>query len=642
MRLQPGHLCASRTHATPATANPRPTANNHVAKARGISHDRLMNCRLLAFCMTGAVLVSTAPGETNGLLLDKDKVHSLIREVAAKIEARYKSERPDADGLLQRVEEALSLPAPAPPNKSDRPQQLAAKMMLMTGGGTFNSGIRSISGAVFDNTEAGFMQRYQDLESASTKDAAEAWRWLEMADAARFLNWQEKKEVCTQRAQGAARALISREPKSAEAHALLGLSLEWSAEKLAALQTSLRLDPKQPLALNELLYHRVSQALEAAVLRRGTRLEEESKDVTRDLFDHPLSDAEAIVYDRQASELQHELTTLFTLAEKRGDLRTYISNVLLLSILKKQNDMVTAASRRHPEEEFESFQSRTNNGVMNHMFSILADEKILKPALKLADGNPEATGAILLMAIVGDGLFSKSAGRPPSEALIEITRPALERLTEMAAADESPQAARSAEAVFLADFARSMMLDRKPALVNHLMRAIQLDPFRQRTQNILMLLCTGAVSKDDDLPAAAALSFTNLALMPNLQSRKICAAITANAHDWPTAHRQLDACLRKQPDDLNLLNQKAVTFLRESQSKAAQKKATIYFQKIESLLTKMDERPDASDLKLIATNHILFLIMGGKNDEAREELKEVLEENILSEQECADLTKLLP
>ena len=223
-----------------------------------------------------------------------------------------------------------------------------------------------------------------------------------------------------------------------------------------------------------------------------------------------------------------------------------------------------------------------------------------------------------------------------------LYRETFARLLEMANADESLQAARAAEAVFGMELGLTMVMQREPTHLEMLLRAVHLDPFRQRTQHMLMGLCSKMRHKSHFLTAEVVLTQTELALLPSMQTRRICAAATARMHDWPAAHRHLDTCLKEEPDDLGLLNQKAVTFLRESQSKAAQKKAEFYFHKIESLREKQETKTDKADLKLIARNHILFLMICGKNEEAREELTVAQRTKSLDEKECEELEKLLP
>ncbi|MCX6850789.1 MAG: hypothetical protein NTY98_17895 [Verrucomicrobia bacterium] len=604
-----------------------------------------MNCRLPSLvALIAAILPPTANAEDD-FPLKREELHALIREAASKVEAQFKATHPEAAGLVERVEETLAMSEPAPPAAEDRLTMLAQKLTLMNSEAGFKSMIGGVRGAVFDNTDTGNMQRYQDLDSASTQDEAEVWRWLEMADAAQRLKWQDKTEICTQRALGAARALVSREPKNAEAHALLGLALEWNSEKLTALQTALKLDPKQPLALNELLERRLDQALEAAALRRETSLEEKpkaSQELIRALFDRPLTDEEALIFGRRQKELQREITQLLTLAQERNDLTTFLKTVNLHSQLRQQRGEVNLVAKRGPDENYEMFQARLGALMADGALRVFEEDALLQSALKLAAADPESMGTIILMALVGDAMLAQASRQQPTEARMEIMRQTFARLDEMAGANESPQAARAAEGAFVMELGMTLLLNRPAKRLDLLLRAVHLDPFRQRTQHMLLGLCAGMLSKSRDSAAAAALAQTELALLPNQQTRRTCAAAAAMVHDWPTAQRHLDACLKEEPDDLGLLNQKAVTFLRESQSKAAQKKAAVYFHKIESLHDKPDTNPNQADLKITARNHILFLMISGKNDAAREELTVVQREKILDEQECQDLGKLLP
>lgn len=604
-----------------------------------------MNCRPACFFAFAASLVSSALHAADDLPFKKEELHALIREVAVRIEEKYKGVHPEADGLLQRVEETLAMDEPDPPAEEDRQSMLAKKLTLMNEQAGFSSIIGGVRGAVFDNTETGFMQRYQDLESASTKDAAEVWRWLEMADAARRLKWQDKTENCSQRALGAARALVSREPKNAQAHALLGVALEWGGEKLIALQTALKLDPRQPLALNELLDRRMDQALETAALRRDVSLEEKEsayQEIARALFDRPLTDEETLAFERRQEELRHEMVQLLTLAQERRDLTVYLKTVNLLSELRQHRGEAAMAAKRGPDESFEMFLAGLALMLANTAFSVFADDALLQTALNLAADDVEATGAIMLMALVGDSMRVQAAQQSPTEARMEVIRQTFDRLVAMANAGDSLSAARAAEAAFIMELGLTLVLHREPTRMDLLLRAVRLDPFRQRTQHMLMGLCAGMISKATDPAASAALTQTELALLPNPHTRRTCAAAAAMLHDWPAAHRQLDVCLKEQPEDLGLLNQKAVTFLRESQSKAAQKKAAAYFHKIESLRDRPGTSPNQADLKVTARNHILFLMIGGKNDAAREELTVAQREKTLDGQECQELAKLLP
>lgn len=626
---------------------------------------RGMNRRWICFCCIAAAIATPSLQAADKLSFDKEELrkrtrealstegdlpfkkaelHALIREVAAKIEAKFQRTHPEADGLVQRVEETLAAAEPSEPVEGDRGQMLAQKLSGMTFYAGFGCKIGGVRGVEFDTSDTGYMQSYQDLETANLDDAEDVWRWLEMARAARSLKWKDKQENCSQRALGAARGLVSRRPKDAAAYALLSLALEWNGEKLSVLQTALKLDPKQPLALQELLERRIEQAFEQAALRREISLEEkplETQAIAQALFYKPFTEEETLAFERQQEEVRHDALHLLTLSQERGDLTVYLITLTQLSELRWQQELVAKTAKRGSDETFDAFWAKHRSFGPGAIISLLEDDDLVRSALALAVHDPEATGAIMMMSLMSSFMGTKPH-QPPKEARMEIIRQSFTRLLVMAEADESLQASRAAEAAFIMELALTKVLDRKPQHLDLLLRAVHLDPFRQRTQHMVMALCAGMISKSKDTPAVFALAQTELALLPNLLTRRTCSAAAAKLHDWPAAHRHLDACLKEKPDDLGLLNQKAVTFLRESQSKAAQKKAEIYFHKIESLREKPDTQTDKADLKLIASNHILFLMIGGKNDAAREELTVVKRDKLLDEKECVELEKLLP
>jgi hypothetical protein len=575
----------------------------------------------------------------------KAELHGLIREVAAKIEEKFHESHPEADGLVQRVEESLAAAQPAKPAEDDRRQMLAQKMFLMNATANFGSEIGGPRGVVFDTSKTGYMQSYQDLEPVTLSDAADVWRWLEMADAAKHLKWNDKEEYCTQRALGAARGLVSRKPRDAEAHALLSLALNWGVEKLSVLQTALKLDPKQPMALCEMLVRRIDQAFEKAALRREIGMEEPflaTRTIAQALFDRPLSEEESLEFERQQDVLRRDAMRLLTLAQERGDLTVYLFTLEQLSELPLHADIAARMAKHGPDENFETFWAGMRDLSTDSLFRLLEDDELLRPALSLAAHDPEAIGTIMMVSLMGSAVLAKSAQMPPKESRMDLIRQSFTRLLVMAEADDTLKAARAAEAVFVMEVSLTRVMDRKPQHLDLLLRAVHLDPFRQRTQHMVMGMCAGMISKTEDAPAAFALAQTELALLPNQLTRRTCAAAATKLHDWPAAHRHLDACLKEKPDDLGLLNQKAVIFLRESQSKAAQKKAEFYFNKIQTLREKPDIQADEDDLRLITRNHILFLMMGGKNDAAHDELAKVKREKMLDDKKCEELEKLLP
>lgn len=588
-------------------------------------------------CCCALFVTVIAPAQEDFPLKQED-IHLLIREVAARIEDRFKGAHPEADGLVQHVAEALSTPPPPPKDEGDRARRIARHMTLVTAQAGFKCSINGPRGAVFDNEDTGHLQHYHDLENAQTVDAEEVWRWLEMKHAAKQLKWEDKEEVCTQRALGAARAFVSREPKNAGAHTLLALALDWGAEKLAALQTALKLDPKQPLALHAMLERRMEKALEAAALRQETALDEEApREPERALFDQPLSEEERLALEKQQDALRREAGKILLMARERGDLTAYLKTVNLLAELRHQQRKGMLAANRAEGEPFESFRAKSTMAMLDSIFSVFDDDGHLRTALTLAGDDAEASGAILLMALMGDAMHAARDKRPPTAARQEIFGQKLAALVVLAGADESKQAARAAEAAGIVELGLMISMQRMPQHLELLLRAVRLDPFRQRTQGLLMGLC---MSKDD-LSGACALTQTQLALLPDLRIRRFCAAATAALHDWSAAHRHLDACLKEKPDDLALLCQKAVTYLRESQSRSAVKKAESIFNKIIPRLSQNDAL-EKDDRAVVTENIIRFHLIAGQNDTARTALAAARRDKVLDEKASAELEALLP
>ena len=121
----------------------------------------------------------------------------------------------------------------------------------------------------------------------------------------------------------------------------------------------------------------------------------------------------------------------------------------------------------------------------------------------------------------------------------------------------------------------------------------------------------------------------------------MCAAAATSMHDWTAAHRHLDVCLKESPDNAALLNQRAVTLLRESQSKATQKKAAAIYDKIEPLLKEQAAKLSKDEHHDLLQNQFLFFCLCGKNDAAKSALAAALQDEIFTEDEGAELEKLL-
>lgn len=568
--------------------------------------------------------------------IKEEDVHALLRQTAVKVEEKFKGTHAEADGLAQLVEEILSSPKPPEPAGGDRNQQRAAEMHLMSVTTNAGATLAGVRGFVFDNNAPGHRQRYEELEGQTRTDGEEVLRLLEMRQMAERLEWKDKERLCEERALGAARALVAREPKNAAAHALLAEALRWedAAETSSALQTALELDPKQPRALELMLDRRMLKVVESAALRRESGLGENvPMTVDRMLYDQPLSEEEMLAFGKRQDELRRDAELLLKLAQERGDLAIYLATVEDLTKLRRHAQVAALASKKAPETSYEEFRQQSLQAALQLIATLFSEDSHLRTALKLAADDPEALGAIMMISLTGDAMRSVSTRQPLPPARLALAEEITLRLVEMARAGSSHKAARASESACIIQWF-ALIMGQRPPHVEMILHTIRLDPFRHRTQDMLLTLCM----QKEDPRGARAVTQIQLALVPDHSMRRMAAAATAKTQDWPAAHRLLDVCLKDKPEDIPLLNQRAATLLKENQSKATQRKAAAIYDKIEKLLeADKAAQPGKDDLEMLVQNGVLFLAICGKNDEAQSRLTAALKEGMISEKAAKEL-----
>lgn len=568
--------------------------------------------------------------------IKEEDVHALLRQTAVKVEEKFKGVHAEADGLAQLVDEILTSPKPIENAEGDRNQQRAAEMHLMSVTTNAGATLAGVRGFVFDNNDPGHRQRYEELEGQIRKDGEEVLRLLEMRQMADRLQWKDKEALCNERALGAARALVAREPKNAAAHALLAEALRWedAAETSSALQTALELDPKQPRALELMLDRRMLKAVESAALRRESGLVENvPMTIDRMLYDQPLSEEEMLVFGKRQDELRRDAELLLKQAQERGDLAIYLATVEDLTKMRRHAQVAALASKKAPDISFEEFSQQALQASLQLIPTLFADDTHLRTALQLAADDPEALGAIMMISLTGDAMRAASTGQPLPPARLAQTQEIMVRLVEIAKAGTGLKEARASESACIIQWF-ALVMGQRPPHVEMILHTIRLDPFRHRTQDMLLTLCM----QKEDPRGARAVTQIQLALVPDHSMRRMAAAATAKTQDWPAAHRLLDVCLKDKPNDIPLLNQRAATLLKENQSKATQRKAAAIYDKIEKLLEEdKSATPGKDDLEMLVQNGVLFLAICGKSEEAQSRLNAALQAGMISERAAKEL-----
>lgn len=590
-----------------------------------------------ALFASSAVFADSAPD----LGLKPEMLHGILRDAAAKIEARYGSERPEAEKLVERIEAILAT-EPPPAREGDRAQAIAEGMHLINLDASAKASLGGYRGYLFDGSLTGCLQTYHDLEKLDAKDADEVLRWIDMHRAAEELDWDDKAAFCKQRAIGTARALVSREPKNPTAQVLLASALDWDddsgSETLSALKTALKLDPKHPMATAKLLLRRIHKALEAAATRQPAALDERGGgDMLHQLYDRPLSAEEVTAFEQELQALGKEVDQLLATASERRDLGGFLHGAMLRMELRKSLLAAMASQKRPPDISFEAFAGEVHQRQIMQIFIVLDNAALFGRAIELSGANAEAVGTLAMLHLVGQMMHRAAEGSEPSEEQNARVKAVTERLVQIARADDSLNAARAAEAVCIIGMVRVMM-DQKPEHIDMLPRTLQLDPFRHRTLGFLAAAAM-TLKEKRDVTAAAAMTL-QLAALPGLPTRKLAAAGAAKIGDYDTALRLLDDCAKEKPGDLMILHQRIATLLRQSQSKATIKKATLLYGDITpDTVIEKTATLEKADRQTFLHTYLLHHLLKPETQTASEVLTKLLDEHVLDKSTADEVRK---
>jgi len=594
------------------------------------------------FAVLLPLTLCVAEDPSHKLDLKPEVLHPLLVLTSHRIQEKFRRIHPEAEGLVETVETILAMPAPEKKDhESDPAARMGSHMELMTGNFSLGATLSGVHGYILDNSDIGHQQAYQELERLTVSDADDVRRWLDMKYRAEQLKWKDKEEKCSQRAIGAARALVSREPKNAEAHALLAFALDWednlAAETLSSLETALNLDPGQPLARQLMLARRVDKAVETAALRRESRLDEKaSQDTDRAMFDRPLDDAEFHAFTRVMEGLRGEVEKTLAVARGRHDIAGYLRTLTTGMSIESQLATAQRARQRDPAQDYNTFAVQNAMHATSLIFAVLGDEKRMHVAIELAADNGEALGTVAVMGMLNRVNRLMRENKDMSQFTDDtLFAPELQdKLMQVATGAETPDAARACEALCLVEMLRTIT-GRQAQHPEIILRMIELDPFRHRTLQFLLGAC---MTSDDTKNSAAAITRMQLAVLPCLLTRRQSAASAASLHDWESAFRHLDACDREDPGNLTILSQRVATTLRQSQSKNAIKKAGLLYSGItpDNVLEKINPLTK-DERQQFLTNFILYHALKHDSETAAQLLKQSIDAKVHDERAAAPL-----
>jgi|JI6StandDraft_1071083.scaffolds.fasta_scaffold09138_3 hypothetical protein len=575
-------------------------------------------------------------------MIDIAKLQPVMLEAAQKIEARHGSQRPEAQGLVERVEAILRTQAP---EKRDPvgTEKLVRKMSAFTLTMGINPSLGGRSGVLLDRSQQAQAAYYQRLESRVDTDAGEVQRWLKMADAADVLKDETKKNLCLDRAVGAARALISREPENARAHALLADALGWreglEAETQQAMQQALKLDEKQLLARFLKHEREIAQFGEQTFTRQSARLEDRyvnDMELLKKSQANPLTEDELAAMKKNATPCIESSGALMKAAMEAGDFvifcRTWKAELHLLNLV-----LVAKLPKEMPHDtDAKAMQAAYLQGTMKNFVKVMSHKTEAGAALLLADTDAERVGGVALCYALGLFMQAGTSGQPPDAQALSVIDKAMQRLEEIAQRRKGPDAARAHESLVMLATFLGMAGQKVPQKIDGLL----IEALKQDAEGFMTLSMLTGLAKEE--PASQALAEMQLAVLPNQTNRRLCAACASAMGDWDSAFRHLDVLRKEAPDDLTVLSQRVATLLKQNLSSASLDKAAALYADVnaDNIITKTAAL-EADERTAFLKNYALFLALRHQKENALALLTKAVEEKAIKEVEATELRELI-
>lgn len=583
-------------------------------------------------------LVSLQAGGADMEVIDTAKLEPVLLEAARRIEAKHAPLRPEAQGLVERVEAILSTPSPEKA-EVEGSAKLAQKMTVLQLTFGINPSLGGHSGVLLDRSQQAMAAYYQMLESRVDKDSGEVRRWLKMADAAEVLKDEAKKNLCLDRAAGTARALIIREPKNARAHALLADALGWreglEVETLQAIQQALKLDEKQLLA--RLLKHEreIARYGEETFTRRPARLEDRyanDMELLKKSQASPLTEDELAEMQKRAGPIIDSSGDLMKSAMEAGDFvifcRTWKAELHLLNLVQ----VAKLPKEMPPGTDEQTLRVTYLQRGMKNFVKIMSHKTEAGAALLLADTDAERVGGVALCYALGLFMQAGASGQPPDAKDLTVIDTAMQRLEEISQRRKGPDAARAHESMVMLDTFLAMAGRKVPERQDDSL----IEALKQDAEGYMTLTMLTGLTKEG--PASQALAEMQLAILPNTMNRRLCAACASAMGDWDSAFRHLDILRKESPDDLAVLSQRVATVLKQSQGAAALDKAAALYGEVnaDNVLEKTAALA-ADERAAFMKNHALFLALRHQKENALALLVKAVEAKAMKEGDAAEL-----
>lgn len=595
---------------------------------------------------------------------DIGEVKQVMQDAAVKIEKQFGEENEDARGLAERVQKLFEL-KPRPTNAKTTTQELAKNMRSTKAAVQFGRAEvgRNVRGFELNNQAAARRRRVHELKAMkpSIQTMAELW------DLTNELQLREQAMRCRDELLKVCLEAVKNRPEDAGAHAWLAdahfVTSSPLTEAEQAAQEALKFDQ------HEVRARFVTIRIKAARLFNGlagldvevrstleTFLENLVKNhPSEQVIEEATSHAQLLLVelDRLESEVEADLALLLRCLE----LRRFIEKCMHLA--RSARDLANT-----PVEMVYAQSIRAEKPLFR-------DLAVLRKALSLAAKDSEAYASVFLKwadeitilrllspnkAAPGDKakdtatLFKSDSisGRSKEELIPDfvLSMPEEERkifeqgalhLKSLLASAPDQEAAMIHEALCRMDVF-GLYGGRVQFGTSHLLDGLRLDPARPALLGFLHPLCGGEYQ--DDAMSTAAFEL-QLAVDPSKRHRQAVAGMTNSLGMHLRADELLERCLRDEPEDFMLWNQKVVFMLKRDSSEEGIRKAAAIFEKIKEMPTFASAAINNEDRLLFVRNYILFQAMQGLWDEAVSITESYLKEGYMPESDARDLLKTL-
>jgi hypothetical protein len=172
----------------------------------------------------------------------------------------------------------------------------------------------------------------------------------------------------------------------------------------------------------------------------------------------------------------------------------------------------------------------------------------------------------------------------------------------------------------------------------HLLEGLRLDPTRILLLELLYPLCQGEF--EDDALSAAVFEML-LVVDPSKERRQSVAALVNSLGLHRRADELLERCLREEPEDYMLWNQKVVFMLKRDSTEEGLRKAAAVFEKVKEMPSFASAPVNNKGRLMFVRNYILFQAMQGLWEDAIGLAESYLNEGIMPGDDARELLKSL-